>query len=133
MMDGPKAVAARSGDGSPREPENRSPRGGDPAQMVNALETLRVASTFFVLLYHAALSYVATPLRLTTNLRVLITLGHEIRRLCGAVSSLRASFVQAAEDLWIDMVTPYSGDVPDPEVKRQVTKVVGERVPAGRL
>jgi hypothetical protein len=74
-----------------------------------------------------------TPLRLTTNLRVLITWGHEIRRLCGAGTSLRASFIQAAEDLWIDMVTPYNGDVPDPEVKRMVTKVVGDRVPAGRL
>jgi peptidoglycan/LPS O-acetylase OafA/YrhL len=33
--------------------------------MGNALEVLRVATTFIVVLYHAALSYVATPLRLT--------------------------------------------------------------------
>ena len=33
--------------------------------MGNALEALRVASTLFVVLYHAALTYVATPLRLT--------------------------------------------------------------------
>lgn len=36
-----------------------------PAQMGNALETLRVVSTLFVVFYHAGLSYVATPLRLT--------------------------------------------------------------------
>jgi glucan biosynthesis protein C len=41
------------------------PAGGGPAEMGNALESLRVASTLFVVLYHAALSYVATPLRLT--------------------------------------------------------------------
>jgi peptidoglycan/LPS O-acetylase OafA/YrhL len=33
--------------------------------MGNALEALRVATTFFVLFYHAALSYLATPMRLT--------------------------------------------------------------------
>ncbi len=33
--------------------------------MGNALEALRVASTLLVVLYHAALTYVATPLRLT--------------------------------------------------------------------
>jgi peptidoglycan/LPS O-acetylase OafA/YrhL len=33
--------------------------------MGNALEGMRIAATFFVLFYHAALSYVATPLRLT--------------------------------------------------------------------
>lgn len=38
---------------------------GGPAQMGHALETMRVAATLFVLLYHAALAYVATPLRLT--------------------------------------------------------------------
>ena len=38
---------------------------GGPAQMGNALEAMRVASTLFVVLYHAALTYVATPLRLT--------------------------------------------------------------------
>src|SRR6185437_7882010 len=39
--------------------------GGGPVQMGNALEVLRIASTFFVVLYHAALSYLATPMRLT--------------------------------------------------------------------
>jgi len=33
--------------------------------MGNALETLRIATTFIVVLYHAALTYVAVPLRLT--------------------------------------------------------------------
>ncbi len=33
--------------------------------MGNALEAMRVATTLFVVLYHAALTYVATPLRLT--------------------------------------------------------------------
>jgi glucans biosynthesis protein C len=48
-------------------PSERGPSstGGGPAEMGNALESLRVASTLFVILYHAALSYVATPLRLT--------------------------------------------------------------------
>jgi peptidoglycan/LPS O-acetylase OafA/YrhL len=33
--------------------------------MGNALEALRIGTTFFVLFYHAALSYLATPMRLT--------------------------------------------------------------------
>jgi hypothetical protein len=33
--------------------------------MGNALEAMRIATTFFVLFYHAALSYLATPMRLT--------------------------------------------------------------------
>ena len=33
--------------------------------MGNALEALRIASTYFVVLYHAALAYLATPMRLT--------------------------------------------------------------------
>jgi glucan biosynthesis protein C len=33
--------------------------------MGNALEVLRVATTFFVLFYHASLTYLATPMRLT--------------------------------------------------------------------
>jgi peptidoglycan/LPS O-acetylase OafA/YrhL len=33
--------------------------------MSNALEALRIATTFFVLFYHAALTYLATPMRLT--------------------------------------------------------------------
>jgi len=74
-----------------------------------------------------------TPLRLPTNLRVLITWGHEVRRLCWGGTALRAAFVQAAEDLWVDMVTPYKGDTPDPDVKRVVTRAVGDAASAGRL
>src|SRR4051812_36379516 len=66
MTRGPEARVARSGDDSRLEPDRPSPRGGNPAEMVNALDALRVACTFFVLLYHAALTYMATPLRLTT-------------------------------------------------------------------
>ncbi|MDR3634068.1 MAG: acyltransferase family protein [Isosphaeraceae bacterium] len=43
----------------------QAPRGGGPAEMGNALEVLRVATTLLVVLYHAALAYVAIPLRLT--------------------------------------------------------------------
>jgi hypothetical protein len=38
---------------------------GSPAQLGPALEMLRVATTFIVVLYHAALTYATTPLRLT--------------------------------------------------------------------
>ena len=40
-------------------------KGSDPAQLGHALEALRVVTTFLVVLYHAALTYVSTPLRLT--------------------------------------------------------------------
>ena len=66
MADEPNTLLARSNDGSRRGLGEQSPRGGNPGQLVNSLEELRVASTFFVLLYHAALTYMATPLRLTT-------------------------------------------------------------------
>ena len=66
MTKGPEAGVARPKDGSRLASDRRSPRAGNPAEMVNALDVLRVASTFFVLLYHAALAYMATPLRLTT-------------------------------------------------------------------
>lgn len=39
--------------------------GGGPVEMSNALEALRIASTYFVVLYHASLAYLATPMRLT--------------------------------------------------------------------
>jgi hypothetical protein len=45
--------------------ETPAARGGGPAELVNALEVLRVATTLCVVLYHVGLSYVATPLRLT--------------------------------------------------------------------
>ena len=50
---------------SPRSTRGPGVSAGGPADMSNALESLRVASTLIVVLYHAALSYVATPLRLT--------------------------------------------------------------------
>ena len=40
-------------------------RGGGPAELVNALEVLRVVTTLLVVLYHAGLAYLTTPLRLT--------------------------------------------------------------------
>ena len=57
-MDDANAPGSRPGRAS-------APSAGGPAQMGNALEALRVASTLFVVLYHCALTYVATPLRLT--------------------------------------------------------------------
>jgi glucans biosynthesis protein C len=49
----------------PRPARGQGSSAGGPAEMGNALESMRVASTLFVVLYHAALTYVATPLRLT--------------------------------------------------------------------
>src|SRR5215208_4090548 len=66
MANRPEAGVAPSNDDSRHELNHHPSRGGNPAEMVNALDALRVASTFFVLLYHAALAYMATPLRLTT-------------------------------------------------------------------
>ncbi len=48
-----------------RDGEGVTPTAGGPAELRNALEALRVAATLLVVLYHAALAYVATPLRLT--------------------------------------------------------------------
>jgi len=45
--------------------EPRAQRGGGTADLGNALDTLRVVGTFLVLMYHAALSYLANPMRLT--------------------------------------------------------------------
>ena len=39
--------------------------GGGTADLGNTLDTLRVVGTFLVLMYHAALSYLANPMRLT--------------------------------------------------------------------
>ena len=58
------AIHAPAKVGRTRSPE-RSRAAAGPAQMGNALEALRVATTFFVLLYHASLAYLATPMRLT--------------------------------------------------------------------
>ena len=57
---GPQRRVART-----RSLEAQPGSGGGPAQMGNALEALRIATTFFVLFYHASLSYLATPMRLT--------------------------------------------------------------------
>jgi surface polysaccharide O-acyltransferase-like enzyme len=54
--------------GSVRSPAGRldvSPAGGGPSEMGNALDALRVATTIIVVLCHSALSYLATPLRVT--------------------------------------------------------------------
>jgi peptidoglycan/LPS O-acetylase OafA/YrhL len=45
--------------------EPRAQRGGGTADLGNALDTLRVVGTFLVLMFHAALSYLASPMRLT--------------------------------------------------------------------
>src|SRR3954447_26420775 len=50
---------------SGRSPRNDTARTSNPAEMGNALEAMRVFATLMVVFYHAALSYVATPLRLT--------------------------------------------------------------------
>lgn len=64
-MDESKARTARPARASGRAGGNPPAKGGDPAQLGHALETMRVVTTFLVVLYHVALSYVATPLRLT--------------------------------------------------------------------
>src|SRR4051794_30611621 len=61
-MDQPDSRGAREAGGAR---EARPSRGGGPAEMGPALEALRVAATLLVVLYHAALSYMATPPRLT--------------------------------------------------------------------
>lgn len=64
-MDESQTQKARPARRTERASDGQAPRGGGPAQMGNALEVLRVATTLIVVLYHAALTYVATPLRLT--------------------------------------------------------------------
>jgi len=58
-MDDSKTPGTRA----PKAPASST--GGGAAEIGPALESLRVASTLLVVLYHAALTYVATPLRLT--------------------------------------------------------------------
>ncbi|SIO26419.1 Peptidoglycan/LPS O-acetylase OafA/YrhL, contains acyltransferase and SGNH-hydrolase domains [Singulisphaera sp. GP187] len=64
-MDETKARPARPARASGGAGGASPAKGGDPAQLGHALESLRVVTTFLVVLYHAALTYVATPLRLT--------------------------------------------------------------------
>lgn len=53
-------IASGRGDGA----ASRGARGG-PGDLTHALEFLRVSATFLVLFYHAALTYLARPMRLT--------------------------------------------------------------------
>ena len=64
-MDGSNLRDVRSARGPRRAGEGATPPAGGPAEMGDALEALRVAATLLVVLYHAALTYVATPPRLT--------------------------------------------------------------------
>ncbi|WP_406694139.1 acyltransferase family protein [Singulisphaera sp. Ch08] len=64
-MDETKAKMARPARASVRAGGAQPAKGSDPAQLGHALEALRVVTTFLVVLYHAALTYVSTPLRLT--------------------------------------------------------------------
>lgn len=64
-MDETKARTERPARAKPAAGGAQPARGGDPAQLGNALEAMRVVTTFIVVLYHAALTYVAMPLRLT--------------------------------------------------------------------
>src|SRR4051794_1381311 len=64
-MDESNARTARPARARARAKGAQPARGGDPAQLGHALEAMRVVTTFLVVLYHAALAYVATPLRLT--------------------------------------------------------------------
>lgn len=50
---------------APRERHTADPRGGDPANIGQALEAFRAAATLSVVLCHAAIAYMATPMRLT--------------------------------------------------------------------
>jgi hypothetical protein len=65
MRDGSNAREVRSARTPHPEGEGVTKTAGGPAELGNALEALRVAVTLLVVLYHAALAYVATPLRLT--------------------------------------------------------------------
>ena len=62
MTHGTKPPAPKARRGTRQNP-GRS--GGGTADLGNALDTLRVVGTFLVLMYHAALSYLANPMRLT--------------------------------------------------------------------
>ena len=61
----PKFAIRAPSERADAEPGGAAWRRRGPAQMGNALEALRIATTFFVLFYHASLSYLATPMRLT--------------------------------------------------------------------
>lgn len=74
---------------------------------------------------------------MTTNLATLITWGKEVMRLAASAEASRTSgrpaiktlFVTAAEDLWLDMLTPLAGDRRDPEVYRQLLAIVQRHAP----
>jgi glucans biosynthesis protein C len=65
MRDGSNLREVRSAQTPRRVSEGASKAAGGPAELGNAVEAMRVAATLLVVLYHAALAYVATPLRLT--------------------------------------------------------------------
>src|SRR4051812_11130465 len=65
MMDGSDLRDVRSVRARRRAGDCATPPAGGPAEMVSALEALRVAVTLLVVLFHAALAYMAAPLRLT--------------------------------------------------------------------
>jgi hypothetical protein len=72
-----------------------------------------------------------------TNLATLITWGKEVVRLAAASEvtrkdgrpQIKALFVMAAQDLWMDMLTPLAGDRRDPEVYRQLLTIVQRHAP----
>ena len=64
-MDDARSKTARAEGEARQASEPRAQRRGGTADLGNALDTLRVVGTFLVLMYHAALTYLATPMRLT--------------------------------------------------------------------
>lgn len=64
-MDGSKSASEKPARTARRGVNSASASGGGPAEMGKALETMRILATLVVVFYHAALTYVATPLRLT--------------------------------------------------------------------
>ena len=74
---------------------------------------------------------------MATNLATLITWGKEVLRLAGEPTSPRSGgrpaikglFITAAEDLWLDMLTPLAGDRRDPEVYRELLTIVQRHAP----
>jgi hypothetical protein len=64
-MDGQPARQDRADAKAGRDDRRPAESSSGPAQMTYALEVMRIGATFFVVLYHASLAYLAQPLRLT--------------------------------------------------------------------